>query len=71
MNKENLPDYKLANASLGIYDATTKSSYLNTVEAFRTEFYRIKGAIESATTKAEMDAVIASVNFPTELVAGE
>lgn len=61
-----LPDYKLSNAGLGVYDAATTASILNTVTAFRDEYYRLEGLIDTATTIADLVAI--AENFPTELI---
>lgn len=61
-----IPDYKLQNAVLGVYDEETLASYRTTIQRFRDEFYRIKEAIESAKTLEELKAVKA--DFPTEII---
>ena len=61
-----IPEYKLTNAALGVYEEAEKTSYLHTVEAFRTEFYRVKALIEVCVTKEEVDAI--TVNYPTVLI---
>ncbi len=61
-----LPEYKLVNAGLGIYDEATVLSYKLTVQAFRDEFYRLSGLIDEATTKEAIDAI--EHNYPNELV---
>lgn len=65
-----LPDYKITNALQGIddYDAAIVTSYKNTVNAFRVEYYRVKTAIDAAATEDDMDVAIASVNFPPALL---
>jgi len=73
-----LPQYKLENAGLsfedtegnwtGIYDKATCIKYNNTVIAFRTEFYRLQTAINSATTLDEVDTAVATENYPTSIV---
>jgi hypothetical protein len=65
--KEILPDYKIQNAALGIYDAQETASITATVEAFRNEFKRIRDAIGTAKTANAVDKV--TDNFPTEIVA--
>jgi hypothetical protein len=62
-----VPEYKLQNAVLGIYDEKTLASYRITIQRFRDEFYRIKEAIESAKTLEELKAVKA--DFPTEIIS--
>ena len=52
-----LPDYKLNNVALGIYDEKTTENYKTTVIKFRDEFYRIKDLIEQAKTVKKIDEV--------------
>ena len=52
-----LPDYKITNSSLGIYDQATTNKILNTVVSYRTEFYRLKALCEACTSIEELDAV--------------
>jgi hypothetical protein len=61
-----IPDYKLMNASLGVYTEQIKGSYLRTVEAFRVEFYRLSGLVIAAVSVEEVDAI--QQNYPTQLV---
>jgi hypothetical protein len=73
-----LPQYKLENAGLsfedaegnwtGVYDKATCIKYNHTVEAFRTEFYRLQTGINAATTLDEVDAVVATENYPTSII---
>ena len=63
-----IPDYKLQNAGLGIYDADLASTYQVTVKAFRDEFYRIKAEIEKAKTVEAVEAVKA--NYPEAIISG-
>ena len=60
-----LPDYKLANASLGVYDENTIIQYSSLIQAFREEFYRLKALIENAESIEEVNNIQA--NFPTIL----
>ncbi len=62
-----LPDYKLQNAILGIYDEQTLANYRATIQAFRGEFYRLQALVEQAKTLDELEAI--TENFPTEIVA--
>lgn len=66
MRERLVPDYKLQNAILGVYDEKTLASYRTTIQCFRDEFYRIKEAIESAKTLEELKAVKA--DFPTDII---
>jgi hypothetical protein len=61
-----IPDYKLENAALGIYDPETTANYKATVQAFRDEFYRIKEIIEKAKTVKELETI--KENFPKKIV---
>jgi len=66
-----LPDYKLINAGIDVYEDDnpgTKLKYKKTVQAFRTEFYRISGLINSATTNNEIDIIVSGANFPTGIL---
>ena len=67
LRNEFLPDYKLINAGIDVYEDEspgTKVKYKNTVKAFRTEFYRLKGLIESAKSNDEIDLIVTNSNFP-------
>ena len=66
-----LPDYKLINAGIDVYEDDnpgTKLKYKKTVQAFRTEFYRLSGLINSATTNDEIDIIVSGANFPTGIL---
>lgn len=52
-----LPEYKLVNAALGIYDAQTVASIQQTVIAFRDEFYRLKTLVDEAETIGDINAI--------------
>jgi len=65
LRKTILPDYKILNANQEIYDATTIANYKQTIVDFRTEYYRIEGLIDEATTLANLDAIVP--NFPTTI----
>lgn len=65
--REVLPDYKLENAALGIYDEETTSNIKATVQAFRKEFHRTKGLIEKAKSLEELESV--KVKFPKKLIS--
>lgn len=62
-----IPDYKLLNASVGVYEEITKLSLKNTIQEFREEFYRLKYEIEIADSKTKINNLILNANFPTEL----
>ena len=52
-----LPEYKLINASLGVYDATETARIKGIVEAFRTEYYRLEALCKQANTVEELEAI--------------
>jgi hypothetical protein len=62
-----LPDYRLQNALLGIYDNATAADYKATVQAFRDEFYRLKGLIEDAKDVESLRKIVPE--FPTQMVS--
>jgi hypothetical protein len=61
-----LPDYKLLNAGLGIYDEQTVAGYKATVQAYRDEFHRLEALIEQTDSLDEIESVTA--RFPATLV---
>jgi hypothetical protein len=62
-----IPDYKLQNAALGLYDEQQAAAIRDTVKAFRDEFYRLKSAIEKVRSVKGFKDV--TPNFPTEVAA--
>ena len=52
-----LPEYKITNCALGIYDQTMNNKIINTVNSFRNEFYRLKSLCEACTSIEELNAV--------------
>ena len=52
-----LPEYKLINASLGVYDATETARIKGIVEAFRTEYYRLEALCKQAKSVEELEAI--------------
>ena len=52
-----LPEYKIANGALGIYDVDITEQIRNTVNSFRNEFYRLKALCEACTSIEELNAV--------------
>jgi hypothetical protein len=62
-----LPDYKLQNAGLGIYDKKRVATYRATVQAYRAEFHRLQALVEQAASIEDLETIM--VHFPTELVA--
>lgn len=61
-----IPDYKLQNAALGVYDDKQVAEIRATVAAFRAEFYRLKELIEKATSASALKAI--EPKFPTAVV---
>jgi hypothetical protein len=61
-----LPDYRLQNALLGIYDDATAADYKATVQAFRDEFYRLKGLVEEARDVESLRKI--APEFPHQVV---
>ena len=52
-----LPEYKLTNCALGIYDSIETEHIRNTVNSFRNEFYRLKTLCEASTSIEELNAI--------------
>lgn len=61
-----LPDYKLQNALLDIYDDQTVANYKTTIQAFRDEFHRLEKLIEKAKTLKKIETIVE--NFPKEII---
>ena len=55
-----LPEYKLINASLGVYDATETARIRAIVESFRTEYYRLEALCKQAKTVEELEVIEAN-----------
>ena len=55
-----LPEYKLINASLGVYDATETNRIKAIVEAFRTEYYRLEALCKQAKSVEELEGIEAN-----------
>ena len=55
-----LPEYKLINASLGVYDATETARIKGIVEAFRTEYYRLEALCKQANSIEELNNIEAN-----------
>ena len=52
-----LPEYKLTNCALGIYDSIETEHIRNTVNSFRNEFYRLKTLCEASASIEELNAI--------------
>lgn len=61
-----LPDYKLQNASLGIYDEAKTVAIKATVKAFKDEYNRLEGLVNQAPDANAVDAI--THNYPDKLV---
>lgn len=55
-----LPEYKLINASLGIYDTTETERIRLIVEKFRTEYYRLEALCKQANSQEELELIEAN-----------
>lgn len=66
---ELIPDYKLNNAALGVYDDRRMADYKVTIQAFRDEAKRITGLINGATSVADLEAI--EERFPTSIVSAD
>jgi len=62
---EILPDFKILNALMGIYDDGIVAVYKKTIEAFRKEYHRLEGLIDEAKSLDELDKIKAK--FPQSL----
>jgi hypothetical protein len=58
-----MPDYKLQNAALGIYDAEVTAVIKETCEKYRNEYYRVRELITKAKTTEEANAAAREANF--------
>jgi len=61
-----LPDYKLQNAALGIYDEAKTAVIKATVQAFKDEYNRLEGLVMQAPDANAVDAI--TPNFPDKLI---
>ena len=62
---EILPDYKIQNALMGIYDDGITAAYKKTIEAFRKEYHRLEGVIDETTSLDSLNKIKA--RFPKSL----
>ncbi len=62
-----IPDYKIQNAALGLYDEKTAAAFKNTINEFRNEFYRLKNAVENADSVQTLESI--KPEFPTAIVS--
>jgi hypothetical protein len=61
-----LPDYKLQNVALGLYDDAKVNIFKATVQAFKDEFNRLEGLVKQAPDANAVDAI--APNYPDKLV---
>lgn len=59
---EILPDYKILNALMGIYDDASAAAYKKTIEAFRKQYHRLEEMIDGAKSLDELNKIRA--RFP-------
>ena len=59
---EILPDFKIQNALMGIYDEEITTRYKKIIEAFRKEYHRLEKVIDQARSLDELDRIKAE--FP-------
>ena len=52
-----LPEYKITNCALGIYEQSVNNKITNTVNSFRNEFYRLKALCEACTSIEQLDSI--------------
>lgn len=64
--RELVPDYRLQNAALGIYDEKTAADIRATVQAFRDEFHRLEAEVNKARSAKALEAI--KPNYPRKLV---
>jgi hypothetical protein len=64
-----IPEYKLVNSGLGIYDESQTAEIKSTIQAFRDEFQRLQSAVEQAATVQEILTI--KENYPRTIVKVE
>lgn len=69
LRKNILPDYKLQNAALGLYDEEQVKTIRDTVQAFREEYQRLKKEVSRARSIKTVDAIEAK--FPEALATNK
>ena len=57
IRRELIPDYKIDNAALGIYDEIETNRIKSIIQAFRNEFYRLKALVDNANTIEELNSI--------------
>lgn len=61
-----LPDYKLQNAALELYDDDTLSAIKATIQAFRNEYHRLEDQVRKASTLKKLKSL--KPDFPNKIV---
>jgi hypothetical protein len=61
-----LPDYKIQNALMGIYDEAATANIKYTIEVFREEFYRLQALVEAARDLSEVLTI--RENYPRTIL---
>ena len=62
-----IPDYKLNNAALGVYDDKRIEDYKLTIQAFRDEAKRLTGLVRKADTVEDLEAI--KEKFPASIIS--
>lgn len=61
-----IPDYKLNNAILGLYDDKRKADYRATIEAFRAEYHRLEEMVNKAKSYKQLTEL--EPRFPDHII---
>lgn len=64
-----IPDYKLQNAAIGVYDDAKVAAFRATINAFRDEVHRVEAQIQEATKPSELERI--QPNFPVRVLDAE
>lgn len=65
--RELIPDYKLENAAIGVYDKQRLSEYKATIQAFRDEFHRLAALIKKAKSAKYLEKI--TPNYPESIIS--
>ena len=65
--RELIPDYKMENAIIGVYDMQRLSEYRATINAFRDEFHRLSTLIKKAKSVKELEKI--TPKFPESIIS--
>ena len=66
---ELIPDYRLNNAALGVYDEQRMADYRVTIQAFRDEVKRLTELVSEAKSVKELEAI--KENFPSRIISAD